>query len=333
MNEGETPQPKPWLSDTSAEALRGLAGLAIIVGVVAYVLFPALDKSAREKQKQVVVYCAQDQEFAEPLFKRFTEKTGIKVLASFDSEAIKTVGMANRLLAEKSRPRCDLFWSNEELRTRQLAEREVFRATNGWASFGYRTRRIVINTNLVSAVDAPRSLEALTNAAWRGKIVLAYPLFGTTSAHFLALRNHWGNARWREWCRALVANGAILVDGNSVAVKFVGRGQAAIGLTDSDDIAAGEREGFPITALPLTEESLLIPNSAGIIRGAPHATPAQTLFDYLQSSEVLTQLAKDGALEGASASEIAMPTLHPDWNAVLNELDSSVATLKEVFLR
>ena len=33
--------------------------------------------------------------------------------------------LANRLIAEKSRPQCDLFWNNEELRTVQLVEAGV----------------------------------------------------------------------------------------------------------------------------------------------------------------------------------------------------------------
>jgi len=47
------------------------------------------------------------------------------------------------------------------------------------------------------------------------------------------------------------------VDGNSVVVQLVGRGEAWIGLTDWDDIMA-VAQGFPVTALPLGPESLLI---------------------------------------------------------------------------
>src|SRR5664279_3964160 len=92
----------------------------------------------------VILYCAQDQVFAEPLLAEFTRQTGIRARAVFDSEAVKTVGLANRLLAEKDHPQCDVFWGNEELRARQLAAQGVFRATNGFTTFGFRSRRIVI---------------------------------------------------------------------------------------------------------------------------------------------------------------------------------------------
>lgn len=281
----------------------------------------------------VVAYVAQDQVYAEPILREFTRQSGIEVRTVFDSEAVKTVGLANRLLAERGHPQCDVFWGNEELRTHQLAAQKVFRENDPWRAMGYRSRRIVINTNRLKAADAPVKLHDLTNSTWRGKIALAYPLFGTTATHFMALRQLWGDARWFEWCKALQANQPLLIDGNSVVVKMVGRGEAWVGLTDSDDIAAGKREGLPIEALPLDGESLLIPNTVGVIRNAPHPDAAQKLFEYLQSAEVLGQLVRAHALEGQSASESGAATLKVDWNGLVQDLDSATAKLKEIFLR
>lgn len=329
-----------------------LASFGALVFVLASCRFPA---------DAVVVYCAQDQVYAETVLGDFARQTGLKVRVVFDSEAVKTVGLANRLLAEQANPQADVFWGNEELRTRQLAARGVFRETNGWRAFGYRSRRLVINTNFIAPVGGgrrdgpghhrpeappaaletgprprlspPASLLELTNARWQGKVALAYPLFGTTATHFLALRQHWGDARWLAWCRALQANQPFVVDGNSVVVRLVGKGEAWIGLTDSDDIAAGQRAGYPITALPLSEESLLIPNTVGIVRGARHPEAAQRLSDYLASPEVVDRLVLAGALEGASAASLAVPTLQPDWTALLEDLDPATDSLTAIFLR
>jgi len=299
--------------------------------VVAVSLLPIW--SCSRPSGQVVAYCAQDQVYAEPIFRDFGKQTGIQVRPVFDSEAVKTVGLANRLLAERNHPQCDLFWGNEEMRTRQLAAAGVFRAKDGWAAFGYRSRRIVINTNLLSVAAAPRSLLELTNAAWQRKVAVAYPQFGTTATQFHALRQHWGDALWLAWCRGLAANKPFLVDGNSVVVKLVGTGQAVIGLTDSDDIAAGRREGFPIAALPMNAETLLIPNTAGITRDAPDPRGASRLMAWLQRPEVLQRLVKEHALEGVSASEVRVPTLKVDWDALLRDLDDTTAKLNQIFLR
>ena len=101
-----------WISSRS-----GPAGLGLWLGLA---LLPLLGCRPQDPNA-VVVYAAQDQVYAEPIFKQFTAETGLKVRAAYDSEAVKTVGLANRLLAERTRPQCDVFWGNEEMRTRQLA--------------------------------------------------------------------------------------------------------------------------------------------------------------------------------------------------------------------
>ncbi len=72
---------------------------------------------------EVVVYTALDAEFSEPVLRRFSEETGITAVPKFDTEATKTVGLAQAILAERDRPRCDVFWNNEILNTLRL-ERE-----------------------------------------------------------------------------------------------------------------------------------------------------------------------------------------------------------------
>lgn len=307
-----------------------LIWLAALAGILSVVYF----SNRSQSKSEVVIYAAQDQVYAEPILREFEKETGIKVKAVYDSEAVKTVGLANRLLAERSHPQCDVFWGNEEMRTRQLAAQNVFRETNGWAAFGYRSRRIVINTNKLSLADAPKSLLELTNEAWRGKIALAFPQFGTTATHFHALRQLWGEKRWLAWSRALAANKPFVVDGNSVVVKFVARSEAWIGLTDSDDIAAGQREGFPIAAGPDLEETLLfVPNTVGVIRDAPHPKQVEKLVQYLQSPKIRRKLVEAMVLEYAEIPALGRATLNPDWDALLRDLETTTKQLNEIFLR
>jgi len=303
----------------------------IAAGLIAIVAFTWLTGCTSKIEREVVVYTAQDQVYAEPIFQDFTRQTGIRVRPLFDSEAIKTVGLANRLLSEKSRPQADVFWGNEELRARQLEFQEVFQERNRLAVFGFRTRRIVINTNYLSLSQAPKSVMEITNVQWKGKVALAYPMFGTTATHFLALRHHWGASAWETWCRGLQDNKPFLVDGNSVVVKLVGRAEAWVGLTDSDDIFAGQREGMPIVALPVGGETLYIPNSIGIIRGAPHPQEALELSKFLQSPHVIQRLVQENALEGPF-----MPVglgIKVDWPKLVSELEPANAIMKTIFLK
>ena len=294
----------------------------------------ALAGCGRSQSPVVVVYTSQDEVFAEPILQEFEKETGIQTRAVYDSEAVKTVGLVNRLLTERDNPQCDVFWNNEEFRTRQLAAHNVFRQTNAWTHLGYRTRRIVINTNLLAAATAPRSFSDATNEIWRGKVALAYPLFGTTATHFHALRQHWGAAAWENWCRAVAANKPFLVDGNSVVVKMVARGEASWGFTDSDDIAGAQREGSPVAALPATDETLFIPNTVGVIRDCPHPEAAERLYEFISDPKVSGKLVELRALEGVTLEPAtAAAGLQVNWEKLLQDLDAVTEKTKEIFLR
>jgi iron(III) transport system substrate-binding protein len=113
-------------------------------------------------------------------------------------------------------------------------------------------------------------------------------------------------------------------------VKLVGRGEVWIGLTDSDDIAAGQREGLPV-ATALMEETLHIPNTVAIVQGAPHREAAGRLFAHLRSAAVAGQLVAGHALQGAEP--MTGQGLQPDWDELLRRLEADTQRMKEVFLR
>lgn len=281
---------------------------------------------------KVVVYTSQDQIYADKILHQFAHKNNVEVLPLFDTESIKTTGLANRLRFEKSNPQCDLFWSNESMQTRLLAKEGVFEPSSV-REFGYRTRRIVINSTLVSTEDAPKTYAELIEPRWKGKIALAYPLYGTTAYHFMALRQLWGDARWQDWCRALAANEAKIVDGNSMVVRLVGAGEVSIGLTDWDDIEAGKRNQKPITALPLTNESLAIPNTLALTPKGASNPNASRLADFLSSAESLESMLASGAIEGTDPEVTAVKLASVDWESPLMNPAAAGEFLKGVFLR
>jgi len=276
----------------------------------------------------VVVYTVQDRVFAEPLLREAEQATGVRIMAVYDNEANKGAALAQRLRAEAREPRADLWWSNEEMRTRQLLgagalEDQVWR-------FGLRRRVLVTRAGDALPV-APVSLNVMTNAALRGQVTIAYPLFGTTTAHLLVLRERWGEAAWVAWCEALVNNRPLLVDGNSRVVRAVAAGQVRLGLTDSDDVRFARREGLDVIAHPLPEpEDLVIPNTVAITRGGRRTAEARRIADWLAGPEVLRRLVETGASEPI---EGALPPGREDWNAVLGDFDASVERLRSWFVR
>src|SRR5689334_11540155 len=72
---------------------------------------------------RVVLYCSVDDVYAKPIVAALEKKTGLDIEPLYDVEAAKTAGLANRIRAEKKRPRADVFWSSALLQT-LLLQRE-----------------------------------------------------------------------------------------------------------------------------------------------------------------------------------------------------------------
>lgn len=259
----------------------------------------------------LVVYSALDGEFSEPVLDEFAAKTGLVVAPKFDVESTKTVGLAQAILAERDRPRCDVFWNNEILHTLRLeqdglleayrspqAERypEAFRSPDGyWHGFAARARVLIVNTDLVPAAERPRSIQDLASEKWRGHCGIAKPLFGTTATHAACLFAAWGDERAKEYFQRLKYNGVQVLSGNKQVAVSVAAGRLAFGLTDTDDAIVAVEAGHPVAIVYPDRESgelgtLFIPNTLAIIKNCPHPAEARRLVDFLLRAETEAEL-------------------------------------------
>ncbi len=280
---------------------RGLSLLALCGAVLA-----ASGCSRATPGPRVVLYCSVDETVAEEVIAAFEKETGIGVLARFDTEAGKTVGLVQRLRIEASKPAADVFWSGEIFHTIRLADEGLLDAyeTAGdlpprfadargrWHGFALRARVLGYHTQRVST--PPDRIEDLLDPQWRGRIVMADPEFGTTAGHVASLFVHYGEARAEEILRGLKANGVRLVAGNSTAVRMVATGQADLCLTDTDDVYAARRNGWPVALKYLRHGEagpLVIPNTAARIKDGPNAREARELLRFLLSPATETILA------------------------------------------
>ena len=264
----------------------------------------------REVTREVVIYTSVDQVFSEPILRDFEKETGIKIKAVYDVEASKTVGLVNRLLAEKEHPRCDVFWNSEVGRTIFLKQKGLFtpyaspsakdippqfKDKDGyWTGFAARARVLVYNTNLLKESDLPKSIFDLTKVQWKGKVALGYPVFGTTATHMAALYATLGQEKTEKFLKELKANEVVIVNGNSVVRDMVVEGQLPIGFTDTDDVNVAIQAGKPVKMIYPDRDglgTLLIPNSVALINNAPHLEQGKKLIDYLLSREVESKLA------------------------------------------
>jgi iron(III) transport system substrate-binding protein len=297
---------KPLGSNMKKERNDTLLYKAILLAVLFFI--GACRKNGT--QNVVVLYCSVDQTAAEPVIAEFEKISGIKVLTRFDSEASKTVGLVQKIRAEAGRPAADVFWSNEIFHTIRLKNEGLLSPFAGeqtknwpglsdangcWYGFALRARVIAYNNKKIRDSQAPKTLEQLLDSKWQGKIVMADPGFGTTGGDVASWFAYYGQARATEILKSLAANKVKLVEGNSTAVRMVASGQADICLTDTDDVYAAVRNGWPVAMNYSDVNSagcLAIPNTAAIVKGAPHRLQAEKLMQFLLSErceEILVQ--------------------------------------------
>ena len=262
-------------------------------------------------RRSVVVYTALDQEFSRPVFEEFTRQTGIEVLAKYDTESTKTVGLTQALFAERNRPRCDLFWNNEIVNTLRLDQAgllasyqslaaenypQQYRSTQSrWHGFAARARVLIINTELITVTNEPNSIFDLTNPQWKNRVAIAKPLAGTTATHAACLFAVWGDAKTQAFFRNLKSNARIMSGNKQVAIA-VARGELAFGLTDTDDAIIELEKGHPVKIVypdqgPEQLGTLFIPNTLALLEGSPNAEPAKQLVEFLLSPQVESMLA------------------------------------------
>lgn len=261
-----------------------------------------------EGPRQVVVYTSHDQSLSEPILQQFEVRTGIQVLPVYDTEATKTTGLVNRIIAEAGRPRCDVFWNNEIVQTLRLVERGLtepyvslaanrippgFRDLKGhWTGFAARARVIVVNTDLVDPIPQFEAYDSIFEPGWAADAGLALPLFGTTASHFALIYTHIGAGTAETWLRTLVERGVHVLDSNGQVCDAVARGALKVGWTDTDDVAVALAEGQPVAQVFPTAPVVLIPNTVAMIAGAPHPEEARVLIDFLLSPENERRLAE-----------------------------------------
>jgi len=287
---------------------------------------------------RVVLYCAQDKEFADQILDEFTKQTSLAVAPKFDTESTKSVSLAKELEQEKDRPRCDVHWNNEILTTILLQRQgllepyaspaaEAFPASarakdNSWHAFAQRARVLLINTKLVSEDQRPRSILDLTKPSWKGKVALAKPNHGTSATHAACLFQVLGVQEAKQFYRDLRANEVQIVSGNKQVAEAVSAGQYAVGITDTDDAIGEVEAGKPVAILfPDRDQmgTLFIPNTVAVIRGCPNPKEARRLVDYLLSPEV------EGKLAEAASHQIP---LNPAVDAHLPKEIETPATVK-----
>ena len=328
-----------------------------------YLMLSLLLVSCKQDENTLIVYTSVDRNYSEQVFNDFEEKTGIKVLPAYDSEASKTTGMVNKLIEEKENPVADVFWNGEFAQTILLKEKGIlasykskkaddisinYKDEEGYfTAFGGRARCILVNTDLLEYDDYPKTFADVLNDKYEAsKIGIAYPIFGTTATHAAAIFADLGSDVATNFYKDLYDRNIRVVDGNATVRDLVVDGQLIFGLTDSDDALVAINKGKPVKIIwpdqgQEDRGTLIVPNTVAIIKGSASNQNAQTFVDYMLSEETEKFLFDIGWIqfslrESDGKIEIdgqKIKTLDVSLEDVYSEIEQSKKILGEVFIR
>lgn len=304
--------------------------------------------------EEVVVYTSVDQVFAEPVLKAFEDETGIRVKPVFDVEATKAAGLATRIEAEAGRPAADVFWNGEFAQTARLKAKGLLQPYSSKAAAKFPealrdedsewtglTPRLRVWISGSGFEPRPIGIDEMPDLDLPGeRMAVSNPLFGTASFQAAALDAILGEEGTRRYYDALEKKGIRVVPGNSVVRDLVVAGQATLGLTDSDDACGAVRKGAKVHVF-LPRQTLMIPATVAIVKGAPHQEAARKLVDFLLGPKTEAMLVEAGFCqlrlhEGSPEPclKLPQPDLYDvDLATIADHLQRTSATLRERFLR
>ncbi|MEA3424100.1 MAG: extracellular solute-binding protein [Bacillota bacterium] len=287
----------------------------LIIGLSLFILLSGCSKGTSDNE--IIVYTSVDQNIAETILDDFEKETGIQVKAVYDIEASKTTGLTNRLMLEKEKPQADVFWSSEIIMTLMLKDNNVFQkyisekseiipdsykdSEGYWTGFGGRARVMIINTDVFIGDEYPDSIYDLLDEKYKNyKKAIANPLFGTTLTHLFMMKQLWGEEEALDFFLKAQNNNTLIVDGNSVVRDLVASGEAAFGVTDTDDASQALREDKPVEVLYLDQGgigTLVIPNTVGLIKDCKNVNEGKLFIDYLLDEKTESKLIQMGFID------------------------------------
>ena len=182
------------------------------------------DRDEGGEGETVVLYSSVDETYTREVIREFEKETGIHVKLVSDSEAAKSTGLVNRLLAEKDRPVADVFWSGDPVRAERLELAGVGKCWQGDGSarngVAWRLRMIIVNKRKENrSLVRPESVLDLAKPEYASKSCLANPQFGTTSMHLALIYELWGEDIARKFLKDFTANGGTMVASNGEVTR------------------------------------------------------------------------------------------------------------------
>ena len=252
-----------------------------------------VDLAAAKKEGKVVWYTSTPIEQAQKIAKLFEDETGIKV------EMFRSGGSAilRRFLQEQQagRTAVDVMTTSDPAATASLARKGTFVAfkpknfekvvEEGRDKDGYFVAQrlnlmtIYARSDKVAAADLPKTWGDLTDAKYKGKLVMTDPSFTALQLTVVGMMSK--NLGW-DYYEKLRKNDIMIVQGNQQVSDNIKRGERLVAVGALDSYAADDRKaGHPIVTILPADGTFVIPSPTAVIKGSPNPNAAKLFAEFM----------------------------------------------------
>ena len=273
--------------------------------LVTLLILVALAGCQREAQsKELNLLCTPQEEWCQGMKQEFEDQFGITVnyvrMSSGESLA--------RVRAEKDNPQFDIWWGGpidsfvaakqeglleqyDSPNYKNLRDQTKYKdADNYWAGIYVGTLGFATNKEWLAAnpgVSAPTSWQDLLKPEFQGQVLVAHPsTSGTSYTAMSTVLQLMGEDQGWEYLRTYADQMLQFTKSGAAPAKFVGQGEAAVGVVFSHDIVHEiEDNGLPLELTFPQEGTGYEIGGMGIIKGAKNLDAAKKWFDWALTAE------------------------------------------------
>ncbi len=258
---------------------------------------------------EVNIYSARKEVLIKPLLDAFTAETGIAVnLVSGKADAL-----LQRLEREGANSPADVFLTTDAGRLARAKQRGLLQPVSSasldaaipaqyrdpegtWYGLSIRARPIIYAVERVTPAELS-TYQALTGAAWEGRICVRSSNNIYNQSMLAAFIHHLGAERAEDWAKGLVANFARKPQGGDTdQIRAVAAGECDVALANSYYLARLTVSQKPADREVAAKVAIFWPDQdgfgvhvnisgAGVTKAAGHVKEAVALLEYLAGPE------------------------------------------------
>jgi iron(III) transport system substrate-binding protein len=294
----------------SLSLTAGIAALTFAFGSSAFAADPSwldkslLDKARANKETKIVVYASMNEREGHPLFKVFTDATGIAVeyVRASDTKLMARIGVEKRagkeawdVIQTTSLKKMPQEWLAKISPPLLKEIPEAARDKDGrWIGVYANYNSPAYNTKLVKKADLPKTYEDfLKHPEWAGKVAIDF----SDEEWLAAMYQHYGKAKGEKLVRDIVnLLKPKLTRGHLAMARSLGAGEYTIALNNYTNLTSAVKMRGGATDFWVLEPVALFYGQVGVNPKASAPNASLLAANFLISKEGQIAMAKGGRI-------------------------------------